>query len=177
MKSSPLKAEPSGYEPTTPEVRAALASLVNDSYQWFKSLVQQRRGMTDAELAAVDDGRVFTGRQALGLKLIDEIGGEREAIAWMDTPKGFRTAFPFAIGNRKAASNGWGFSALRPRLRTPWASRASPASSIAAQPMRRRNYLTVSYRFGRLARPIEKRATPWAGSGKVADKSNRLNVR
>lgn len=87
VKSSPLKAEPSGYEPTTPEVRAELASLINDSYQWFKSLVQKRRSMTDTELAAVDDGRVFTGRQALGLKLIDEVGGEREAIAWMEHTK------------------------------------------------------------------------------------------
>ncbi len=87
VKSSPLKAEPSGYEPTTPEVRAALASLVADSYDWFKSLVKDRRGMTDTQLAAVDDGRVFTGRQGLGLKLVDEIGGEREAIAWMEHTK------------------------------------------------------------------------------------------
>jgi protease-4 len=94
VKSSPLKAEPSGYEPTTPEVRAALAALVNDSYQWFKGLVKDRRGMSDAELAAVDDGRVFTGRQALGLKLIDEIGGEREAIAWLEHAKGVPHGLP-----------------------------------------------------------------------------------
>ncbi len=87
VKSSPLKAEPSGYEPTTPEVRAALASLVEDSYTWFKGLVKDRRGMTDAQLAAVDDGRVFTGRQAIGLKLIDEIGEEREAVAWLERVK------------------------------------------------------------------------------------------
>ncbi len=94
VKSSPLKAEPSGFEPTTPEVRAALASLVDDSYQWFKGLVKQRRAMSDAQLAAVDDGRVFTGRQALGLKLIDEIGGEREAIAWMERAKGVPHGLP-----------------------------------------------------------------------------------
>jgi protease-4 len=94
VKSSPLKAEPSGYEPTSPEVRAALAALVADSYQWFKGLVKQRRGMSDAELAAVDDGRVFTGRQALGLKLIDEIGGEREAIAWMEHARGVPRNLP-----------------------------------------------------------------------------------
>ncbi|HLH12571.1 MAG TPA: signal peptide peptidase SppA [Methylovirgula sp.] len=88
VKSAPLKAEPSGYEPTSPEVRAALAALVNDSYEWFKGLVKQRRGMTDAQLAAVDDGRIYTGRQALGLKLIDEIGDERAAIAWMEKVKG-----------------------------------------------------------------------------------------
>jgi len=94
VKSSPLKAEPSGYEPTSPEVRQALAALVNDSYQWFKELVQKRRNLSDAELAAIDDGRVFTGRQALGLKLIDEIGGEREAIAWMVKNRGVKAGLP-----------------------------------------------------------------------------------
>jgi protease IV len=84
VKSSPLKAEPSGFEPTTPEVRAALAALVADSYNWFKGLVKDRRGLTDAQLAAVDDGRVFTGRQAIGLKLVDEIGEEPQAIAWLE---------------------------------------------------------------------------------------------
>jgi protease IV len=84
VKSSPLKAEPSGYEPTSPEVRAALASLVADSFTWFKGLVKDRRGMTDAQLAAVDDGRVFTGRQGIGLKLVDEIGEEREGVAWLE---------------------------------------------------------------------------------------------
>jgi protease IV len=94
VKSSPLKAEPSGFEPTSPEVHAALASLVNDSYQWFKGLVKQRRGMSDAELDAVDDGRVFTGRQALGSKLIDEIGGERQAVAWMERTRGIPHGLP-----------------------------------------------------------------------------------
>jgi protease IV len=87
VKSSPLKAEPSGYEPTSPEVRAALASLVADSFTWFKGLVKDRRGMTDAQLAAVDDGRVFTGRQGIGLKLVDEIGEEREGVAWLERVK------------------------------------------------------------------------------------------
>ena len=94
VKSSPLKAEPSGYEPTSPEVRQALASLVNDSYAWFKELVQKRRNLSDAELAAVDTGRVFTGRQALTLKLIDEIGGEQEAVAWLVHKKGLRSGLP-----------------------------------------------------------------------------------
>jgi protease-4 len=94
VKSSPLKAEPSGFEPTSPQVHAALVSLVNDSYDWFKGLVKQRRGMSDAEVAAVDDGRVFTGRQALGVKLIDEIGGEPEAIAWMERVKGVPHGLP-----------------------------------------------------------------------------------
>jgi protease-4 len=88
IKSSPLKASPNGYEETSPEARAALASLVTDSFDWFKSLVKNRRQMTDQELAAVDDGRVFTGRQGIGLKLVDQIGGEQEAITWLETQRG-----------------------------------------------------------------------------------------
>ena len=35
IKSSPLKAAPSGFEPTSPEARAAIAAIVGDSYAWF----------------------------------------------------------------------------------------------------------------------------------------------
>ncbi len=90
VKSSPLKAAPNGMEPTSPEARAALAALVADSFDWFKGLVRERRGMSDAELAVVADGRVFSGRQAIPLKLIDAIGGEREAIAWLEENKGIQ---------------------------------------------------------------------------------------
>ncbi len=87
VKSSPLKAAPNGYEPTSPEARAALAALVSDSFDWFKTLVRSRRHMEDVELDRVADGRVFTGRQGLGLKLIDALGDEREAIAWLESEK------------------------------------------------------------------------------------------
>ncbi len=81
VKSSPLKAAPNGYEPTSPEARAALDSLVKDSYAWFRGLVKDRRGMDDATLQTVADGRVFTGRQAVALKLIDQLGDEKTAVA------------------------------------------------------------------------------------------------
>ncbi|HMO27994.1 signal peptide peptidase SppA [Enterovirga sp.] len=84
VKSSPLKAEPSGFKPTSPEARAALQAVVNDTYAWFKDLVKSRRGLTDQQLAAVSDGRVFSARQAMPLKLVDELGTERDAIAWLE---------------------------------------------------------------------------------------------
>src|SRR5690606_9699812 len=87
VKSSPLKAAPSGYEPTSPEARAAIDALVKDSFAWFRGLVQNRRGMDDAQLEKVADGRVFTGRQALDLKLIDQLGDEKVAIAWLVAEK------------------------------------------------------------------------------------------
>ncbi len=77
VKSSPLKAAPNGFEPTSPEARAALEALVKDSYGWFRGLVKERRGMDDALIEKVADGRFFTGRQAVDLKLIDQLGDEK----------------------------------------------------------------------------------------------------
>ena len=94
VKSSPLKASPNGYEPTSPEARAALDALVKDSYAWFRGLVQGRRAMNDAQLEKVADGRVFTGRQALGLKLIDQLGDEKTAVAWLVSAKKVKPNLP-----------------------------------------------------------------------------------
>jgi protease-4 len=94
IKSSPLKASPNGLEPTTPEAHAAIAALVSDSYAWFKDLVKARRKMSDAELAAVDDGRVFTGRQGVGLRLVDSLGEEREAIAYLENSRNVAKGLP-----------------------------------------------------------------------------------
>lgn len=94
VKSSPLKAAPNGYEPTSPEARAALDALVKDSYAWFRGLVKERRGMDDATLQTVADGRVFTGRQAVGLKLVDQLGDEKTAVAWLVAQKKIGSDLP-----------------------------------------------------------------------------------
>jgi protease-4 len=94
VKSSPLKAAPNGFEPTSPEARAALEALVKDSYAWFRALVKERRGMDDALLEQVADGRVFTGRQAVDLKLIDQLGDEKTAIAWLVAQKNVKSDLP-----------------------------------------------------------------------------------
>jgi len=94
IKSSPLKAAPNGLEPTSEGARAAMAALVGDSFDWFKALVKDRRHLSEEEVASVSDGRVFTGRQGLPLKLVDAIGGEREAIAWLEKEKGVAKDLP-----------------------------------------------------------------------------------
>jgi len=94
IKSSPLKAAPNGFEPTSPEARAAIAAIVSDSYAWFKGLVKDRRKMDDGQLATVSDGRVFTGRQGVGLKLVDEIGNEKTALAWLSKEKNIPASTP-----------------------------------------------------------------------------------
>lgn len=94
VKSSPLKAAPNGYEPTSPEARAALESLVKDSYGWFKKMVSDRRGIDGAMLDTVADGRVHTGSQAQQLKLVDGLGDEKAAIKWLEKNKNISEKLP-----------------------------------------------------------------------------------
>jgi protease-4 len=124
VKSSPLKAAPNGMEPTSEAARAAMASLVADSFDWFKGLVKDRRHMSDDELAQVADGRVFTGRQGVPLKLVDAIGGEREAIAWLESEKGIAKDLPVRdwrpdkslgfglLGSAASVADGFGLTGL-----------------------------------------------------------------
>jgi protease-4 len=85
VKSSPLKAAPSPFKPTTDDERAMVRSMILDSYDWFIGLVQERRSMSREQVLALADGSIFTGRQALDKKLIDEVGGEKEAVGWLAT--------------------------------------------------------------------------------------------
>jgi protease-4 len=94
VKSTPLKAAPDGFEPTSPEARAALNSIIQDSYSWFKGIVQDRRHLNDSQLQTAADGRIFTGHQAIDLKLIDELGDERTALAWLGKEKKVDTNLP-----------------------------------------------------------------------------------
>jgi protease-4 len=94
IKSAPLKASPNGFEPTSPAAKAAIDALVVDSYDWFKGLVRERRQLDPATLAMVSDGRVFTGRQGIGLHLVDAIGEERDAVAWLETKRGVAKDLP-----------------------------------------------------------------------------------
>jgi len=112
IKSSPLKAAPNGFEPTSDGARDAMAAMIADSFAWFKGLVKERRQLTDEELARVDDGRVFTGRQGLPLKLADALGGEREAIEWLQTDKGVAKNLPVRDWRPPAGFAGMKFTSL-----------------------------------------------------------------
>jgi protease IV len=94
IKSAPLKAEPSPFHPTSPEAREALRQVVADTYEWFKRLVVERRKLGEAELATVSTGRIFNGRQSLPLKLVDAVGSERDAVAWLEREKGVAANLP-----------------------------------------------------------------------------------
>jgi protease IV len=87
IKSSPMKAEPNFFTPSSEEAKTMIRKMILDSYDWFVGIVDERRPFDRTQTLALADGSVFTGRQALQNKLIDELGGEAEARKWL-TDKG-----------------------------------------------------------------------------------------
>jgi protease IV len=67
---------------------------VRDTNVWFRDLVRDRRKLDEAGLERVADGRVFTGRQSIELKLVDELGGEEVALAWLAREKNIDPKWP-----------------------------------------------------------------------------------
>lgn len=94
VASGPLKAEPDFDKPMSPEVRASITELVNDSFAWFVDIVAERRGIDRNTALALSDGRILTGRMALADRLIDAIGGEAEAQEWLESEKGLAKDLP-----------------------------------------------------------------------------------
>jgi protease-4 len=87
IKSAPLKAEPSPFHEASPEAKEVMRQMVMDSFGWFVDLVAERRHLAKAEALKLADGRVYSGRQALSLKLVDEIGGNKEILAYLASRK------------------------------------------------------------------------------------------
>ncbi len=83
VKSGPLKAVPSPFEPTDEKGRALAEEMVQESKVWFVDLVGKRRNIEPASVPGLTDGRIYSGRQALALKLVDEIGDEKAAKTWL----------------------------------------------------------------------------------------------
>lgn len=78
IKSGKFKDIGSSARPLTTEERALVQGMVDNIFNTFVNAVAQGRKMPVAEVKKLADGRVFTGDQALKVKLIDEIGGLRE---------------------------------------------------------------------------------------------------
>jgi protease-4 len=97
IKSAPLKATPNPLEKLTPDARAAAEDVVMDMYDMFVDMVAERRGLDRETTLKLADGRVYTGRQAIQNGLIDEIGGEREARAWLKSAHNIDERLPISV--------------------------------------------------------------------------------
>lgn len=83
VKSGPNKDAPSLTEPFTPEQRKVVQELITDAYERFVGMIVDRRQLDSEKVHLLADGRVYTGAQALKLNLIDGLGGNEEALAWL----------------------------------------------------------------------------------------------
>lgn len=83
LASGPLKDQPSPFRPLTEQGRAEMMRVVEDLHAQFVARVAAGRNLPPERVRELADGRVFTGREALALGLVDQIGGEPEARAWL----------------------------------------------------------------------------------------------
>jgi protease IV len=94
LVSGPLKNQPSFTHPLSPAGRQVLQGLVMSMYDQFVAMVATGRHMDPGKVRELGDGRAYTGTQALQLGLIDQIGGERAARAWLASAKGVSASLP-----------------------------------------------------------------------------------
>ena len=93
FKSSELKGIPSIFEKNTESSDKASQSMIDDIYNYFVELVKNKRKMTDENFKLAINGQAFTGRQALKIGLIDEIGGKESALKYLKS-KNIDTSLP-----------------------------------------------------------------------------------
>ncbi len=81
LKTGKFKDAGDALRPLSDEERAYLESVMQDMHEQFVLLVAEGRKMTPEQVHPLADGRVFTGRQALALGLVDTLGGQDIALA------------------------------------------------------------------------------------------------
>lgn len=85
IKSGDLKAVPSPFEPLDPAGQQVTKSMIDEGFRWFLALVEKRRKIKPADVPGLAQGRVYLGEEALQLKLVDAIGGEEQALDWLQS--------------------------------------------------------------------------------------------
>jgi protease-4 len=107
IRSVPLKAVPNPLEPLTDEGRRAVREIIEDMHAMFVAMVAERRGLDADRALRVSDGRVYTGRQALPLGLVDELGGEDAALDWLARERGVPRDMPVRDVRVSRPGEGW----------------------------------------------------------------------
>jgi protease-4 len=94
IKSGVNKAEPSPFQALEGKSHKVEQEFIEELFEWFVELVVERRSLDQVSEAIIRDGRVLTGHRAFEIGLVDEIGSEREALAWLKKEKGIDGALP-----------------------------------------------------------------------------------
>jgi protease-4 len=81
--------------------------IIEDMHAMFVAMVAERRGLDADRALRVSDGRVYTGRQALPLGLVDELGGEDAALDWLARERGVPRDMPVRDVRVSRPGEGW----------------------------------------------------------------------
>ena len=81
LKSGKYKDTLSPFRPIQETDREEIQSISDDVYSQFVQVVAQGRGMPEARVREIAEGRIYTGKRAKELKLVDELGGFDDAVA------------------------------------------------------------------------------------------------
>ena len=81
IKSGPYKDILTNDRPMTPEEKQILQNIVDEIYDQFVYTVSAGRRMETSKVRAIADGRIYTGRQAKNIGLVDELGDYYDALA------------------------------------------------------------------------------------------------
>jgi protease IV len=82
ITTGPFKDSGNPTRTLRPEERQVFQALVDDVYQQFVEAVAQGRNLPLDEVRQAADGRIYTGRQARDLRLVDELGSMQDAITY-----------------------------------------------------------------------------------------------
>ena len=106
VKSGPLKAVPSPFEPMDQRGRELTEEMVQEAKTWFVDLVGERRKIEPNSVPGLTQGRIYSGRQAVELKLADQIGDEETAMSWLRTERDVPAGLNVVDWKPKAESGG-----------------------------------------------------------------------
>ena len=140
IKSAPLKAEPSPFHEASPQARAMIRSMVNDSYNWFVDIVAECRSLSRTDTLELADGSIFTGRQAADNGLVDIIGGDTEIRAYL-SDKGVPDSLKIVEWERRKSRGELLFGSAIIRLLTAWRGDAIPFADQFQQLIDRKLFL------------------------------------
>lgn len=119
LKSGELKATPNPFEPLDEASRRSTQGMIDESYRWFVGLVEDRRKIKIGDVPGLQSGRIYSGREALQHKLIDQIGGEPEAMQWLQS-KGIASDLKIVEWKPTQPGGGFWLSSAVAKLTTGW---------------------------------------------------------
>ena len=83
IKSGELKAVPNPLEKVNDNQVSYIQSIISSMQDEFLNIIKSQRNISEESIDQISDGRILSSTKAAELNLIDEIGTETDAIAWL----------------------------------------------------------------------------------------------